>query len=120
MLTPEQKARLNPEQLTIAEKWEREREERNVLIDKLEESEKTGDRKRFMEILDEMTEIGNPDFCEHERSIWKPCAACEEIERLLYPEFYCKLCEESVENDFGERQVLEDGICPDCKASPAE
>lgn len=87
MLRPEQKARLNPEQLVIAEKWEQEREDRGRLIEELGAAEKAGDNAAFREALRKIAETTH-DRCEHDRSIWTPCAACEEIEQLLNPEFY--------------------------------
>ena len=87
MLSEEQKARLNPEQLAVAEKWEREREERAVIIDELGKAEKAGDTVAFKAAIDKLSAT-TQDRCEHDRSIWSSCAACEEIEFLLYPEFY--------------------------------
>ena len=80
-------AKLNHEQLIIVEKWEAEREERSRLIDLIAEAEKEGNE----EVVDKLlhTIIDNtPDFCEHNRHIASPCCACNDIEKILYPELY--------------------------------
>lgn len=106
MLTDEQKARLNPEQLAIAEKWEREREERDKLWKILISAQENKDQKLWEETLDSLQECA-PSQCEHERSIWSPCVACDEIERLLNPEFYDengdRLEDEEIEKLINER-----------------
>ena len=103
MLTEEQKSRLNPEQLVIAEKWEREKEERSAILDKLDAGEIN--LKEALRLMDHQTN----DMCEHDRSIWSPCGACNEIERLLYPDAYCKGCDEH-----GHGELNNEGICPSC------
>lgn len=88
MLTDEQKSRLNPEQLAIAERWEKEREDMGKVFEKLHAAMEAKDETLWHEALAEATEENIPSMCEHERSIWSPCAACDEIEQLLNPEFY--------------------------------
>jgi hypothetical protein len=103
MLTQEQKSKLNPEQLAIAEKWEREKNERSAILDRLDAGEI--DAKEALRLMS----MQSNGMCEHDRSIWSNCAACEEIERLLYPEAYCKGCDE---HGYGE--LNQEGLCPLC------
>jgi methionyl-tRNA synthetase len=112
MLTDEQRSRLDPEQLAIAERWEQDRDHRLALCDKMGEAEKSGDNVAFRKYLDEYlaTDKGRT-HCEHERSIWSNCAACDEISRLLNPEFFCSKCEEALDE---EEQPLVKGMCDYC------
>jgi hypothetical protein len=90
MLTDEQKSRLSPEQLVIAEKWEQEKEERGVYIEDMRVANEAKDIEAYHAAFEKFIKVGaaNADYCEHERSIWSSCSACEEIEMILYPEFY--------------------------------
>lgn len=89
MLTDEQKARLNPEQLAIAEKWEREHIAQGEAIEMMRVAEAANDAEGIKNAFEAFLNASDTSgFCEHERSIWTPCMACEEIERLLNPEFY--------------------------------
>lgn len=85
-LTPEQIARLSPEELVVAEKWEREKEERGRLIELFSEAEKAGDQQKASEFLRQA--LDTSDMCEHDRSIWSPCSACHNIEMKLHPELF--------------------------------
>jgi hypothetical protein len=87
MLTDEQKARLNPEQLAIAEKWDRETLEMDKVFEKLQRALRENNNDLFQEALADSA-ANVKDRCEHDRSIWSSCAGCDEIERLLWPEFY--------------------------------
>lgn len=91
MLRPDQKERLlklGEEQLAIAEKWEKEKEERGKIFDEIATLFGNPDKEaRFHELVEQVSQ-STPDFCEHGRSIWKPCGACNEIEMALNPEFY--------------------------------
>lgn len=75
---------LGEDQLAIAEKWEREKEAREPLFHEL--SQLAERNERFFELVEKLSDV--PTMCEHDRSIWSPCAACEEIEQALNPEFY--------------------------------
>ena len=77
---------LGADQLAIAEKWEQEKEERGKLIEKIGKAEKAGDHELLRDLMEIFCDA--PDRCEHDRSIWTPCAGCEEIEQALHPEFY--------------------------------
>ena len=113
MLTDEQKSRLNPEQLVIAEKWEQESIAQGKAIEMMRLAEAANDaegiKKAFEAFLNASDTSG---FCEHERSIWTPCMACEEIERLLNPEFYDedgeRLPEEVIEELILKREKEQD------------
>lgn len=87
MLTPEQKSRLNPEQLAIAEKWDQEKEEMDKVFEKLQRAIRESNNDLFQEALAD-SQANIKDRCEHDRSIWSSCAGCDEIEQLLWPEFY--------------------------------
>lgn len=88
MLTKEQKARLDPEQLAIAEKWEVDREKLNSLFEQLARAVENNDDALWKKAQQNLRDNPTPSRCEHDRSIWSPCGACEEIEQLLYPEYY--------------------------------
>ena len=78
MLTEEQKA-------AYLAKFEAEKAHRRGLLDRLEEADSRGDRTNFMVILDEMNEYDESLYpCEHGRSIWEDCYACEAIHREVY------------------------------------
>jgi hypothetical protein len=79
-LTDEIKAKLTPEQLVIAEKWEDERKQREALIEQVEAGTIT-----IREFFDKSEAI-TPYHCEHDRSIWSTCIACDEIESIIRPE----------------------------------
>jgi hypothetical protein len=75
MLSPEQIERLTklgPEQLAIAEKWDKEREALDKLVDAAKKSFEEGDKSALQNVLDQIERI-SPDMCEHDRSIWSPC-----------------------------------------------
>jgi hypothetical protein len=107
MLTPEQIARLTPEQLITAERWGRERAARNALLDEWDTYIKAG-KNIPKDFLDKFRLI-DAKYCEHDRSSMDNCAACDEIERLLHPEFYCALCKERLPD------ALENGYCEYCR-----
>ncbi len=112
MLTDEQRARLNPEQLVIAENWERERDERLAFCDKMSEADAAKDTVAYKAAFEGYLAVGaGATHCEHERSIWSNCAACDEISRLLNPDLFCSKCEEPFEED--ELNLVQ-GICDYC------
>lgn len=117
MLTAEQKSRLDPEQLAIAEKWESDSATRLEYCDQMSAAQAAGDtaayQKAFEDYLEDYLSVNKGEtHCAHERSLWYNCAGCDEISRLLHPEMYCSKCEESLtEND---EQPLVQGICDYC------
>lgn len=110
MLTPEQIARLSPEELLIAEKWEKEKDERDIIFNDIQTALKANDVEAYQKAIDNLTK-DLPTHCEHERSIWSRCGSCDDLEQKLYPEFFtkCKVCDETV-----LIEECEDGICQDC------
>lgn len=89
MLTDEQKARLDSEQLAIAERWEQDRDARGLILDKMSAASDAKDNEAYQKYLKEYMSIDQGrTHCEHERSIWSNCAGCDEISRLLHPEFF--------------------------------
>lgn len=105
MLTPEQIARLSPEQLAIAERWERERDELEHLVKQLQTAMQNKDEVLWKSLQDNVDKK-RPTHCEHERSIWSTCCACNEIEHLLNPEWYDengdRLSDEEIEKILNE------------------
>lgn len=77
MLNQEQKDKLAPEQLVTAERWEREKESRALILNEMVNG---GDVKSCLWRMVEVT----ASHCEHDRSTLSTCMACEEIEELLY------------------------------------
>lgn len=91
MLREDQKERLRAlgeKQLAIAEKWEQEKDERDVHISAMVQAKLDGDIKAHEEAFDAYINVGTRQICEHDRSIWSPCSGCNEIEHALNPEFY--------------------------------
>ncbi len=80
MLTPEILAKLTTEQKELAEKWEQEQKVREEILNAHDRGELT-----FKEAMDKLAATVD-GFCEHDRSIWSPCAACHELEMILYPD----------------------------------
>lgn len=79
--------KLDEEDQAVARKWREERIARRKLIDKLGDVPKH-DKEGYAKVLEEIASSSAKSYCEHERSIWKPCAACDHIERTLYPEMF--------------------------------
>lgn len=113
-LTGAQRLRLNPEQMAIAEQWLADSNRRLARLDSLSAQVKAGEitQTEMFEILKE-DHYKEPTHCAHDRSMMGTCAECDEIERLLWPEHYCKVCEEACNkymNPMGEN-----GICKQCE-----
>jgi len=85
MLRPDQIARLSPEQTIVAERWEREREQRAVLLDKMSAVKDNWDA--YQHLLCEYVAVDAPR-CEHDRCAMSGCHECNEIEIILNPLFY--------------------------------
>lgn len=81
-------ALLNPEQRKVAERWERERDERLRLLGEAKAAEARGDDETRLALWKKVCTIGAEDSCEHGRSVYSTCMACEEIERILSPELF--------------------------------
>lgn len=112
-IEPERLAKLNREQRAIVLKREEKRKERAKLIKVARES---NDPEVHQHIFDSLLEIDD-DCCEHGRSVWGGCHACDEIDAILYPELFCAECGVpfSVVSSEEEKKDHKPGdICPDC------
>lgn len=85
-------ANLTVEQKVTADRWDREREHREKLYKELSAAEKAKDNEAFKKVLDRLahSEETNAWMCEHERHWSSTCMACDEVEKILRPELYCK------------------------------
>jgi len=118
MLTDEQKSRLDPEQLAIAERWERDADARSLSLDKMIAASEAKDNEAYAKSLEEYLSIDKGrTHCEHERSTWSNCAGCDEIARLLNPQLFCSECEEAFEED--ELNLVK-GVCDYCSQKEDE
>lgn len=84
---PENLAKLTPEQREVWDKWEIENEQMDKLIQQALDALAVGDQTTAVSIFNKLDELV-PHLCEHGRSIWVSCAACEAIERTLFPDMY--------------------------------
>jgi hypothetical protein len=105
MLSKEQKDRLTPEELIIAEKWDKERD---IIFEEIQTALAANAMEAFHLSIDK---LGDMQHCEHELSIWTRCGACDDLELKLYPEAFdkCSNCDELTRKD-----ELENGRCMDC------
>ena len=118
MLTDEQKARLNPEQLAIAEGWERDADERSDWLDKMVAASEAKDWEAHQKALDGYLSVGkDKTHCAHERSLMSNCMACTEICQLLNPEYFCSKCGDPFEED--ELNLVQ-GICDYCSQGESD
>lgn len=106
-LTAEQKARLTPEQLQVAQWW----------VDR---------NNAGMEILQKMISAQTVDamneqyqawvsvhLCPHEHPLVEECMACDEVFRLLYPERVCPSCNDVQDPD----EMTPSRLCPNCRTT---
>lgn len=78
--------KLTDEQQVVFDRWERDKLRLRQTIELLfKKSEYSPDE--YKRLLNEI-EADIVSQCEHERSIWKSCAACDEIEKIVYPELF--------------------------------
>jgi hypothetical protein len=110
MLTQEQKDRLTPQELVIAEKWDKEKDERDIIFDEIQAAIKANDLESFSLAVNKLSDM-QPSQCEHDRHVMCGCMDCDDLERKLYPEHFekCRGCDELVLKD-----ELENGRCMDC------
>jgi hypothetical protein len=87
MLTDEQKAKLTPEQIVIAEKWMEEDEKIRTIYDKLFIAIEDNNEDDFHSLIEEISNTV-PHICEHGKSIYDSCTACDAIEKVIRPELY--------------------------------
>ena len=113
MLTQEQIARLNPEQLRVALIWESEKEARDLIYEEILAAIYANDLEVIKTATDKMVAI-TPMMCEHDRFIACSCADCDEIGRLLNPELYCIKCQEPLTDDPFATQDWQHDVCEHC------
>ena len=87
MITEEQRAKLTPEQLVIAEKWDAEHTATLALVKLLQAACNNNDETECNRVMALMGD-NISDFCEHGRAVWNSCIACDEIEKVLYPDLF--------------------------------
>ena len=82
---------LKPEQKITVDRWDDERKAYDEIFNKLIAADKTKDQVDWEAVKIEMK---NKEFqaimCEHGRHWSSNCANCNEIEKILRPELYCK------------------------------
>lgn len=85
-------ANLSVEQKVTADRWDRERTARDQLYSELSAAEKAKDNVAWKKVMDKLahSEDTNAFMCEHERHWSSTCMACDEVEKVLRPEMYCK------------------------------
>lgn len=76
--------KLSAEDQVTAYRWEREREERGKLINKIDSVSKANDPEAWQALMDALRAT-DARYCEHDRSIMSNCYSCEKIEKTLYP-----------------------------------
>ena len=84
MITEDQRSKLSPDQLIVAERWDAEHTATLALIHRLQIASDANDETECNRIMDLMRD-NCPDVCEHGHSIWDTCMACDDIEKVLYP-----------------------------------
>src|SRR5580698_7943686 len=84
-ITPKRLANLNAEQRSIVECRLEKDKERSKLIAMI----KDNDEEIYEKVFNALRDM-HSDNCEHNRSIWKNCIVCNEIDILLFPELYDK------------------------------
>lgn len=76
--------KLSAEEQVTAYRWEREREVRRKLIDKMASMSRDKDPEAWQAIIDEL-QTTDVFYCEHGRSTISSCYSCEKIEKTLFP-----------------------------------
>ena len=87
MLTDEQKAKLTPGQIVIAEKWMEEDEKVRIINEKLTSAIRSNDQDAMTDLVEELFNVV-PASCEHNKSVWESCSECLAIEIVIHPERY--------------------------------
>ena len=85
VLMQERITRLNPKQQAIMQAREVKRKERFRMIDSLKMTNDEGNEAILNALRDSFS---GDDFCEHQRSYVKNCKACDEMDRLVFPELF--------------------------------
>lgn len=78
---------LSDNQKITADRWDREKVDRDLYLSIYLKSLETNDKLLEKESLDLLSK-SDVAFCEHDRSIFSTCIACSEIEKILLPELF--------------------------------
>lgn len=110
MLTPEQKARLTAEELVIAENWDKEKGEHDLIFDQIQLAIKNNDMANVF-LYSQKLANNIPSNCEHGISITFHCKQCDDLDYKLYPENYinCSVC-----GALSNVNFIINGRCVDC------
>lgn len=84
---PENLAKLTEEQRKVYDAWTEEQQKSNIIIEQALEALGRADSAAAQEHFKKLDDL-IPSICEHGKSIWVECQACEDIQRTLYPEDY--------------------------------
>jgi hypothetical protein len=84
-LRQERKALLTPEQRKVADWWDERFDRQFARLYEVGNALNTGDQDKVRKLVEEIPE-DQFYHCPHERSLWKPCGECEDIEHILNPE----------------------------------
>jgi hypothetical protein len=84
---PENVAKLTTEQRDVFDKWQDEDKRGDVIIQKILDAIKANDKETVIRLGEELDRL-IPVICEHGHSIYLHCEACEEIEKIIFPEAY--------------------------------
>lgn len=98
---PENLAKLTPEQLEVYKNWEKEMDQSEIILQKLLDALGSNNMEEVKRLGKEIQEV-IPAVCEHGRSVFGSCLACDEIERIVFPETF---------NANGERILGADSSC---------
>lgn len=105
-LSPEEIERRRHDHFQNAEKGMR-------LIEKMFGVNRSVDPSAYDKLLEEYQK-SLPILCEHDKSMYDTCMACDEIFKQCFPEncFKCDFCQSLF---LDEEEITEGGICGDCR-----
>lgn len=84
---PENLAKLTPEQLEIYNNWEKESEQCDIIFQEILNALGANNLDEVKRLGEKIQEV-IPAVCEHGKSVFGSCQACDEIERTVFPEFF--------------------------------
>lgn len=82
---PENIFKLTPEQMKIYQRWVDEDQLLHSLMERGFECLGAGNTAEADMLFEQAHNVLSP-LCEHSRSIWSSCHACDEIEAILFPD----------------------------------
>jgi hypothetical protein len=106
--TREQLNRLNPKQLAIVERFEKNAEAQYKTFQQAFSTEDPDERDRLI------GELGSHTACPHGHHV--TCMACDEIEKLLWPEHVCMRCDYMIDPD-DTNKLDSNRVCDECRVS---